>query len=204
MQSTILGEVRTPRQPFPTWGDGYTLSARAQLVHYAGNASPHFSTTADVFSALGRDEGGGAMTVEIARLFPDLAPVTRVHLADHHGVPMHAEANAWHWLGYSTWGRDDTRPMPPDDDYGRRTLELHAVDGLVWAPDTLASHLRITVEEARQIKGYLADDPGNPREALRFCMRDLFPRWQADADAALDALGGDVRANLATWLEVAR
>jgi hypothetical protein len=58
----------------------------------------------------------------------------------------------------------------------------------VWAPQTLADHLRVSVDEAREIRAYVMTDR-NDTEALRFAvLTGLAARWQTEADAALAVL----------------
>lgn len=169
--------------------DRHRLVAVGEL-HRIGDQEPYFSATADLLNLRRRGdnriEACGCLHDEILEHAPVLAPVVLVHLADEHGRPMHALANAAYWAGLSTWDREGTRPMAPDGDYGRRHLETDDA-GLVWAPETLASHLRITVEHAREVRAYVVADP-NQAEAWRYIGRTLETRWQAEADAALAVL----------------
>jgi hypothetical protein len=164
--------------------DRERLTADAKLYSLGGQA-PRFSVTGEIIDTRKRGDArfiaGGCIHDEILTHFPDLARVVKVHLADEHGVPLHALENARYWMGLSSWG------VALDDDYGRRHLETDP-GGIVWAPESLANHLRVSVDEARQIRAYVVND-GNDIEALRFAvMVNLAARWQADADAALAVL----------------
>lgn len=115
--------------------------------------------------------------------------IITVHLADDRGVPMHAVANAMYWGGFSASGRKDVwQQMVPDDDYGRRTLETDDT-GLVWAPETFASHLRVSVEQGRELRAYVANDESKHYSAaMAFVCKTLESYWQTEADAALAAI----------------
>lgn len=62
-----------------------------------GNAAPHFTITADVLVS-GHMIAGGAMHDTIVEHFPQFADLVALHLSDHNGVPMHAEANGAYYL----------------------------------------------------------------------------------------------------------
>jgi hypothetical protein len=89
-------------------GDRRRFTADAKLYSLGGQA-PYFSVTGEERNLRRRGdnqvEACGAMHDEIVRHFPDLAPVVRVHLADEHGVPMHALENARYWMGLSVGQR---------------------------------------------------------------------------------------------------
>ena len=99
---------------------------------------------------------------------------------------MHYEANALYWGGFSSDGSKDVwRQMVPSDDYGRRTLETDET-GLVWAPETFANHLRVSVEEGRKLRAYVANDPSQHYSAaMHFICQTLRAQWQQEADEAL-------------------
>lgn len=181
MNETIIAE-RTETKKLP---DRHQINAVARLVKYEGNQSPHFSVTGDILNLRRRGdnqfESGGCIHDEIVEHFPHLAPVIAVHLADDHGRPMHAVENALYWAGLSSSG------MIPDNDYGRRALETD--EHGTWAPETLASHLRVSVDDARAIRDYCVnDETQHYSEAMRFCLRGLESQWQREADAALAVL----------------
>jgi len=162
-------------------GKRVRLDATGQLVK-RGDQVPHFSLTGDVKILDGhyRDPYimGGCIHEEILKYFPELQPLARVHLSGCDGVPIHAEANARHWAGFSKWS--DGRPMAPDSNYGRREIET-ASDGLQWAPSTLASHLRVSLSEAREIREAMAR--GLSWRQILDTMK-LLDRWSNDAAAA--------------------
>ena len=154
---------------------------------------PYFSLTGDTYEGRRRAEsrwmGGGAIGHRLAEVWPDLAPLDALHLADDRGVPMHAEANGWYHLGFTKWVNwGDTQ-----DPYGRP----------VDRPAILARHYRITVEQAHALHDSLLADHTTPNgvwviDAARQAHRDWVevqrPRWDAEARAVLrDIFGVNVR-----------
>lgn len=130
------------------------LTVRAELVKLGGNSYAHYSITGTVKKLDKRFRDPvitcGAIHEIILAHFPELAPLVEVHLSEPDGVPMHAEANARYWCGFSKYA--DGRVMSPRDSYGRVTIETDA-DGVEWSPDTLARHLqtdRATACELRE------------------------------------------------------
>jgi hypothetical protein len=130
------------------------LTVEAKLYTLGNNQYPYFSITGDIKKQDKRYRDpyvmGGCIHEEILKYFPHLAPLVTVHLSAPDGVPMSAEANARYWAGLSTWS--DGRPMSPKDKYGRITVETDE-NGLEWSPKTLASHLRVSEQQAREIRG---------------------------------------------------
>ena len=130
------------------------LTVRAELIKLGGNSYAHYSITGTVKKLDKRYRDPvitcGAIHDTILEHHPELAPLVEVHLSEPDGVPMHAEANARYWCGFSKYA--DGRVMSPRDSYGRITIETDA-DGVEWSPDTLASHLqtdRATAYELRE------------------------------------------------------
>lgn len=174
---------------------GHTITATAQLYRLDGNPRPYFSATATI-AKRGRTDAGGCIHDEILAHFPELAPVVRVHLSDDRGVPMHAYANAAYYAGQCWWDpRTQTRPMYPDDNYGRRRLVTDSRG--IWAPDVLAEHLRVTVEEAEHLRAETYRiAPKHPEDVDWMVVIDaagLPARWQVEADAAIACMGGLIR-----------
>jgi hypothetical protein len=200
------------RAAWVAMGDRRRLELRAvgKLVHLQGNERPYFSLTGDVVVSpdTQREDiiAGGAMGDEIARRHPAWAVVAKVHLADDRGWPMHAVANAMHWAGLT--GRFEGTPPARPAEVCRCCEQMRparpAVEG-VWTPwepwvdsdervAKLARHLRVDLDEAREIRRYVVDAGGMESEGMRFALRDLEARWAADAAAALAFLrAGDTR-----------
>lgn len=173
---------------FPEWQHKFTdtktlppdhpgIRARRVTVtvglHYLkGNKLPYFSATYSVEEQAknGRwlgDCGGGPIGDDILRYWPELIPVVALHLSESTGAPMHAVSNALYWGGLSDY---------PD------ALNV----------ETLARHLRTTVERAQGFIDYcLSDETGHYSAAMDFCLKGERARWQqeaADAVALLDRL----------------
>lgn len=185
MNETIIARATRARDVGPLYGPNtrYRVTADAKL-YSLGNQAPYFSVTGEELNLRRRGDDQlvacGCLHDMIVKYWPELEPVIKVHLADEHGVPMHAVANALYWFGFTKY--------PPDNDYGRRVLATDA-NGIVWAPSASADHLRVTVEEACAIREALVYEQGNRTMRMEEIVRsDLAARWQADADAAMAVL----------------
>lgn len=143
----------------------HTLHVTAEL-HSLKGQEPHFSVTAEDRYNRHHVQACGCMHEEVLRYWPKLAPVVRVHLSDRHGVPMHAVANALYHAGIGK--------------YSSRN------------PQHLASHLRIgyqhAVEVIVEMESYETFEEA--QEAMEAFVEAQRPRWQAEADEAIEALGG--------------
>lgn len=146
-------------------------------LHRIGAQRPYFSVTCDIINTWCRGdnahEGGGAAHEIIAKYFPYLAPVIALHLSDDEGVPMHAADNGAYWLGLTQYKRAQVRPDPNH--------------GLVEAPlpylPCVASHFRITVNEARQLTTRLRSQTD-----VEAYVDEQRPRWAAEAESAVNLL----------------
>lgn len=190
MTETII--ARTTRSK--SLPDRYEIHADAKLYRL-GEQAPYFSVTAELhnlrYRGDNRIESCGCLHEDVLKSFPELAPVVRVHLADEHGVPMHAYENGRYWLGFTQWqssqysgpnGSDVTMPYFPH----------------------FASTWQISEEEARaaydycvaQAKAVLRGTDNHDELALRKARSDalyvlyvaMVPVWQAHADEALAVL----------------
>jgi hypothetical protein len=143
-------------------GDGYRLTATATLHRLAGNQRPYFSVTGEL-TRYGHERAGGMLHEEIAKHFPQLAPVMALHLADDRGVPMYAADNGAYWLGLG-----DPRYVPED------------------APrlDIFAGLWRVDEARARELYAY-AEADNHSTEALRSLAKGEAERWQREADEAV-------------------
>lgn len=189
------------------YGNRRQFNATVKL-YAIGNQSPYFSTTGEDLDLRrygdNRIESCGCLHDEIVTHFPEFAPVVRVHLANERGKPMSAESNALYWGGFSpafprVKDGEPWRQMSPRDDYGRIEIETDA-DGLEWSPKMFANHLRVSVEEGRELRAYVAnDETKHYSAAMHFICQTLQARWQRDADEALqvirDNAGTDKDAN---------
>ncbi len=73
------------------YGKGAQITAKVRYDDQCGNGHNTFSITADIMVGR-RDEAGGCLHEEIARVFPNLAPFIKWHLTSSDG-PMHYVAN---------------------------------------------------------------------------------------------------------------
>lgn len=139
----------------------------AGLHKLDGNDRPYFSVTCLIDEQARNNRwmeaGGGAAHDTILRLFPRLAPVVALHLADDTGQPMHAVANAIYHAGFSRGMAD-----------GRNVRHL-------------ASHLRISTAEATELIAECerADEPAAALTAYVEAQRD---RWAEEARAGIELL----------------
>lgn len=91
--------------------DRSRIVATLRISQYASNPHPHFSATAEIYDAQGRQSGrerarrgleaesGGMQHDAILDAFPGAWPFVRMHLAEYpSGRPMHATDNAWYFL----------------------------------------------------------------------------------------------------------
>lgn len=96
--------------------DGSWLEVEAGLHQLGWDQDPYWSVTCLLWEKRGNRsgksrrkagmecDGGGSMHDLIGREFPELFPVIAVHLADEHGVPIHAANNGWYF--YSGQARE--------------------------------------------------------------------------------------------------
>ena len=169
------------------------LEINGELVKRKGNSYPYYSITGSISREDKRYRDPvitcGAIHSEILAHFPELAPLVTAHLSDADGTPLHAAANARYWAGLSSYG--DGRTMSPRDNYGRIEIELDG-DGVEWSPVTLANHLRVSVELARDIRGAMV--LGLPWERIAAQVK-LTELWSTQAGAARALLVTHARAN---------
>lgn len=108
-----------------------TMKVKVRYDDECGNGHNSFAITGEV--RVGRRQtivAVGCLHEDIARLFPDLAPVIKYHLMNS-DEPMYYVANTMYWLGYS--GFTDGKPgSPPNLQHARSTA--------VW-PDMPASYV---------------------------------------------------------------
>lgn len=92
---------KTDARPIKGYGEGATISAELRFDDECGNGHNTFSITADVTIPSKRksngyygrvDVAGGCLHEDIARVFPELAPLIKWHLVSTDG-PMHYVAN---------------------------------------------------------------------------------------------------------------
>ncbi len=113
---------RSVARPIDGYGAGAVLAVDLRFDDDCNNGHNSFSMCADVTTPASRSrndiEAGGQLHAEIARVFPELAPLSRWHLVSSDG-PMHYEANTLYWLGWQGWCSGGPT-NPPNLDYARR------------------------------------------------------------------------------------
>lgn len=191
MSQTMIAQ-RKVRKELP---DRYAIEADVHLVHLTGNDRPYFSATGEVLNLRKRGDNAvetcGSIHEELLQHFPGIDVVVRVHLADDHGVPMHAIANGAYWLGFTQYKSADVRKSP---DKGTEKADLP------YFP-YFASTWQVTEDEARAAYRYCldyahAENAGSEdhderafcasaREALEVLYLAMLPVWQGHADEAL-------------------
>jgi hypothetical protein len=138
-------------------GKNLRLTVKAELIKREENSIAYYSITGTIEKMDKRFRDPivtcGAIHEHILKHFPELSPLVEVHLSEADGMPMHCEANARYWAGFSTFS--DARPMSPRDAFGRIEIETDA-NGLEWSPKTLASHLQTDEQTARNARKGLA------------------------------------------------
>lgn len=108
----------TESRPAPWYEPGAKIRAELRFDDECGNGHNTFAITAGVVTARGRDLAGGCLHDDIARAFPELAPLIQWHLVSTDG-PMHYIANTLHLAGDADcWGR--RKGDPSSFEYGYR------------------------------------------------------------------------------------
>lgn len=94
MSKWIVRRVLKGRTPA-----GDRIAVEAGLEHLDGNQRPYFSVTAEIIPRGRRNpDRCGCLHNEVLAVFPQLAPIVALHLADDDGCPMHAAANAAYFI----------------------------------------------------------------------------------------------------------
>lgn len=102
----------------------------------------------------------GAIHEAILQMAPDLKPFVDLHLSDLDGVPMHAVENAYYWAGGTKWNNSDDN-SPPN-------------------VNNLASHLRISKDEAEQLRVKVMDEKIT-KEEFADIVNAMRPRWKQES-----------------------
>lgn len=92
-------------RPIAGWGKGAVITATVRFDDECGNGHNTFSVTAEIRRPGERDiEAGGCLHDEVARAFPELAPLIKWHLCSTDG-PLHYVANTtYHASDRDCWG----------------------------------------------------------------------------------------------------
>jgi len=212
--------------------DGYDhaperFEATAELHQLRGNAQPYFSVTGTVGNPR-NPIACGCLHADILRIWPELAPVVALRLADDTGAPMHAVDNGWYWMAGAMGGAGQTYHGGNNKGHHGGQYRNPTKDEClaIWA-----DHVRVDIRTALALRaqinsayvGNMTDKviaeaeawetafgpvlkPGNQdaftpriaaiiRNAYEPCkaahaavLEAMRPRWQAEADAALEWL----------------
>lgn len=113
--------VVTGRRPYPAYGKGCTISAEIRFDDECKNGKNSFAITGEIIDPKERRDRGivacGCLHEDIAKAFPELAPLIKWHLTDAAG-PMHYIANTIYHAG-------------DRDHHGKRAGEPYAWDDAV-------------------------------------------------------------------------
>lgn len=97
-QTKIFGH-----KPVNGWGTGAVITATVRYDDECGNGHNTFAITGEIRTP-GRSEAGGCLHEEIAKAFPELAPLIKWHLCSSDG-PLHYIANTLYAAGdRDCWG----------------------------------------------------------------------------------------------------
>jgi len=151
-----------------------SITATVRHDDECGNGHNTFSITGEIRDKRVKRERGivalGCLHDDIAKHFPELAPLIKWHLTST-DEPMHYVENAMYWLGYRGWCDGGS---PPNLEYARSTA--------VW-PDMPESFLANPLIDYGQKR--------NQREGadIEQQLRDRLPQLKADFRAAVESLG---------------
>lgn len=189
-QSTEASSVTSLRKSIRI-NDNDTIVYINASCESLANQQPHFSVTVS-----GPNFGGCCHDI-VLRLRPELKPVVDLHLSTDDGVPMHATANAVHWISgiLTDLPGFKFRPNSSKHDYGRQTPE--------WCLQVLGEHLRMdpapVVDRVREaVRPWLAtysEHEADPKHIERLVhdvvaqiVDEQRPRWKQEADRAIHLL----------------
>lgn len=92
-------QVRTyGPKPISGWGGPAVITATVRYDDQCGNGHNTFSITGSIDATSGRDRdiAGGMLHEEIAKAFPELAPILKWHLCSSDGPMYYIENTAFH------------------------------------------------------------------------------------------------------------
>lgn len=164
-------------KPIAGYGAGALLTATVRFDDRCGNGHNTFSITADVTTPRSRArrdiEAGGCLHDEVAKHFPELAPLIQWHLVSTEG-PLHYVENTMYWLGrrgYTCWdnaraGRSSQPGDPPNFEYAKKAA--------IW-PDMPA--------------GFVITGTSVSNAIIQEALTDRLPALLAEFRAAIESLG---------------
>jgi hypothetical protein len=188
-------------------------------LHYLkGNKAPYFSLTYERHRKGFPKHcwSGGAGHDLILKLFPRFADLAKLHLSDIDGEPMHALENGFYNLAGALGGLG----QPYHVGNSKRHFPKAEVDpAKPWATtdyreptrseamQIFADHLRVSLEEAREIAKRCAPlgiPPEEIKQRLSSVVDELRPRWKAEAEACISNHGLKVYGDAWTPAETAK
>jgi hypothetical protein len=110
-QERVYGPVPMKRLRY---GEPVMIAATVRYDDRCGNGHNTFSITADM-----SDGSGGCQHEEVARYFPELAPLIKWHLVSTDG-PLHYIENTMYWLGRRGY-TDGKTNSPPNLEHARKS-----------------------------------------------------------------------------------
>ena len=130
------------------YGEPVLITATVRYDDQCGNGHNTFSITAST-----TDGCGGCLHDEIARYFPELAPLIAWHLVSSDG-PLHYLENTMYWLGRRGY-RDGKPGDPPNLDHARKTACWPKLPQGYVITGTEISNLEIKIALERRLPGLL-------------------------------------------------
>ena len=159
------------------------LEVTAKLYVLGSNSYPYYLITGNVksYDKRLRDPylAGGCIHETILAHFPHLAPLVTVHLSEADGRPMHAEANARFWAGFSEYAPTSNNPKdnPTEtDEHG------------TFNPSLLASHLQCDDKTARELRQGLLKGLSWDRVTADLGLVELWSNQAGQARALLNEM----------------
>ena len=167
MNDTILATATLRHERGGTSRKPHFIQAEAKLYRL-GEQEPYFSLTGHIVDRHGESFGQVHDELlnhdELLKQWPKLKPLADIHLSDENGIPMHAVENGWYWAGGCREWCKGNAGDPPNALY-------------------LASHLRVSVEEANRLVEQVASGFVRLGEFAQYVEAQKH-RWLEEAKAA--------------------
>lgn len=167
---------RTDDQLVRAYGKGaqLTVTIRHDDSYSNGHNSFSFRARVTTFESRRRNDSAAfrAMSEEVSRLFPELAPLEKWHTTSTDG-PTHYIENTMYWLGYR--GYCDGKPGAPPNLKNAREIA-------VW-PDMSESFLMTETLLKDETKRNLAE------ALIQKCLHDRLTTLMTEFRAAVESLG---------------
>ncbi len=171
------------RRARPTIGPRAYTQVTAGLHYLRGNRLPYFTVTAETWEKPNARDciECGCLHDDVLRLWPQLAPIVRLHLSDSEGMPMHADSNGWYWLAGYYGPLTGDRYTGGTGSSGKAPSECLQI---------FADHVRIGIEDAKHLahEWQVGHSYAEAKPLYLAWMAEQRPRWKAEADAAIALL----------------